>query len=202
MSIGPLLQEFHPYVFQIFSQLIELRPPPLTSTYLDLLRPLLTPMLWERPGNIPALVRLTSAYLSKAAQQIVQANLLPVSRYSCSISRLPLSLLRPVGSRLKNMMMQGILGIFQKLVAGKAHDHDGLRLLEAIVDNVPPETFDAYLPEVYFNLQVWDANFTSAGCPDCSLLMCRCGRFYSKGCSSQKHQSLWLAYWYSCPTSL
>lgn len=73
------LQEFHPYVFQIFSQLIELRQPPLPSTYMDLLRPLLTPTLWERPGNVPALVRLTTAYLSKAGVQIMQMNLQLVS---------------------------------------------------------------------------------------------------------------------------
>ena len=66
-------------MFQIFSQLIELRPAPLPSIYLDILPPLLTHILWERPGNIPALVRLIRAYLSKAAAQIVQQGLLTVS---------------------------------------------------------------------------------------------------------------------------
>ena len=80
----PPLQEFHPYVFQIFSQLIELRAAPLPSIYLDILPPLLTHILWERPGNIPALVRLIRAYLSKAATQIVQQGLLTVSLTSVS----------------------------------------------------------------------------------------------------------------------
>ena len=44
--------------------------------------------------------------------------------------------------------MQGLLGVFQKLVAAKAHDHEGLQLLQSIVDDVPKETMDAYLPEV------------------------------------------------------
>jgi exportin-2 (importin alpha re-exporter) len=53
------VQEFAPYVFQIFSQLIEIRTPPLPDVYMDsLFRPLLSPLLWERPGNVPALVRL------------------------------------------------------------------------------------------------------------------------------------------------
>jgi hypothetical protein len=32
--------------------------------------PLLNPMFWERPGNIPALTRLLVSYLSKAGQEI------------------------------------------------------------------------------------------------------------------------------------
>lgn len=81
-----VLQEFHPYVFQIFSQLIELRATapalktqPLPDVYLQLLQPFLTPALWERYGNVPALTRLMRAYLSKAAAEIVQRNLLVVS---------------------------------------------------------------------------------------------------------------------------
>ncbi len=52
------VQEFHPYVFQIFAQLIELRPPPIPPVYMQLLPGLLSPMFWERAGNVPALVRL------------------------------------------------------------------------------------------------------------------------------------------------
>ena len=72
-------QEFHPYVFQIFSQLIELRPRPLPASYMQMLRPLLSPVLWERSGNVTALVRLMRAYLSKAAEEIVQGGTLTVS---------------------------------------------------------------------------------------------------------------------------
>lgn len=52
------VQEFHPYVFQIFAQLIELRPPPVAPVYMQLLPGLLSPTFWERAGNVPALVRL------------------------------------------------------------------------------------------------------------------------------------------------
>ena len=53
-------QEFHPYVFQVFAQLIEVRRPgeKLPEVYLSIFPPLLTPVFWERAGNIPALVRL------------------------------------------------------------------------------------------------------------------------------------------------
>ena len=52
-------QEFHPYVFQIFAQLIELHPQELPAFYMSsLFQPLLAPMFWERAGNVPALSRL------------------------------------------------------------------------------------------------------------------------------------------------
>jgi hypothetical protein len=44
---------------------------PVTQSYMMIFPPLLNPMFWERPGNIPALTRLLVAYLSKAGQQIV-----------------------------------------------------------------------------------------------------------------------------------
>ena len=53
------MQEFHPYVFQIFAQLIELHAAnDLPAPYMTLFQPLLTPVFWERPGNVPALTRL------------------------------------------------------------------------------------------------------------------------------------------------
>lgn len=71
-------QEFHPYVFQIFAQLIEARPQPLPALYLQLFKPLLAPLFWERPGNVPALTRLLRAYLAKASAEILQQGLLEV----------------------------------------------------------------------------------------------------------------------------
>jgi len=53
------MQEFHPYVFQIFAQLIELHPGELPAFYMSsLFQPLLAPLFWERAGNVPALTRL------------------------------------------------------------------------------------------------------------------------------------------------
>ncbi len=57
-ALALALQEFHPYVFQVFAQLIELRPAPLPQLYLQIFPPLLSPVFWERSGNVPALVRL------------------------------------------------------------------------------------------------------------------------------------------------
>lgn len=53
------MQEFHPYVFQIFAQLIEMHPGELPAFYMSsLFQPLLAPLFWERAGNVPALTRL------------------------------------------------------------------------------------------------------------------------------------------------
>ena len=61
------VQEFHPYVFQIFAQLIELRSGPLPGIYMQIFPPLLSPHFWERPGNVPPLVRLLQVCLPKTA---------------------------------------------------------------------------------------------------------------------------------------
>ena len=59
--------EFTPYVFQIFCVLLESGPPnsPLSQTYVNLFSSFLQPVLWEKTGNIPALVRLIQAYLRR-----------------------------------------------------------------------------------------------------------------------------------------
>lgn len=62
--------EFIPYVFQILSLLIDLHSTGVPEAYMALFSHLLNPVLWERPGNIPALVRLLQAYIEKAAKQI------------------------------------------------------------------------------------------------------------------------------------
>ena len=62
LSSSQYVQEFHPYVFQVFAQLIELRAKPLTAVYMQIFPPLLSPVFWERSGNVPALVRLIQVH--------------------------------------------------------------------------------------------------------------------------------------------
>ena len=45
---------------------------------MQLFKPLLAPLFWERPGNVPALTRLLRAYLAKAAAEILAQGLLEV----------------------------------------------------------------------------------------------------------------------------
>eukprot|EP00581_Thalassiosira_minuscula_P013061 CAMPEP_0183727082 /NCGR_PEP_ID=MMETSP0737-20130205/24807_1 /TAXON_ID=385413 /ORGANISM="Thalassiosira miniscula, Strain CCMP1093" /LENGTH=929 /DNA_ID=CAMNT_0025958619 /DNA_START=28 /DNA_END=2817 /DNA_ORIENTATION=- len=64
--------EFTPYVFQLLAQILEFRPEGagLGEAYTSLFVPLLTPTLWERKGNVPALSRLLTAYLSKGPNDL------------------------------------------------------------------------------------------------------------------------------------
>lgn len=83
-------------MFQILSQLIDERQPPLPPIYLEIFPPLLTQFYWERKGNIPALVRLLQSYLAKAGPQIVENGHLQVLRSLVP----PASLLVPSASSL------------------------------------------------------------------------------------------------------
>ena len=87
------IAELTPYVFQILAQLLSARPGKqsgLSPAYKALFPPLLSPMLWERKGNVPALTDLFRAYIVKGMNDIVAGNHLP-----------------------------GVLGVFQKLLASK-----------------------------------------------------------------------------------
>ena len=44
--------------------------------------------------------------------------------------------------------MQGLLGVFQKLIASKVHDHEGFFILNSVVEFLPEPAFRQYLPTV------------------------------------------------------
>lgn len=71
-------------MFQILSLLIDYHQGgSVPDTYMALFPHLLAPALWERPGNIPPLVRLLQAYIEKGAKQIEPEKL--VSNYYYSV---------------------------------------------------------------------------------------------------------------------
>ncbi|XP_064605063.1 exportin-2-like [Liolophura sinensis] len=113
------VQEFLPYVFQILSILIELHQGTLSATYMELFPFLLNPVLWERPGNIPPLVRLLQAYIQQGSAQIDTEKL------------------------------KGVLGVFQKLIASKTHDHEGFYLLNSIIEFVPSAVVTDFLKQIF-----------------------------------------------------
>lgn len=114
--------EFSPYVFQILAQLLEYRADNtgLGDAYGMLLAPLLSPALWERRGNIPALTRLLQAYLMKGAGEIVSRG-----------------------------QLNGMLGVFQKLISSKASEISAFDLLGAITQFVAPESLDPLLRNIF-----------------------------------------------------
>jgi len=101
--------EFHPYVFQVLSLLLEQHGDGIPDTYMALYPFLLTPVLWDRPGNIPPLVRLLQAFVEKGSAQIIGGD----------------------GSQLTSM-----LGVFQKLISSKTNDHQGFYLLQSLISTI------------------------------------------------------------------
>ncbi|KAK2157652.1 hypothetical protein LSH36_187g00016 [Paralvinella palmiformis] len=116
------VQEFIPYVFQILSLLLEMHADSIPEPYMALFPHLLLPVLWERPGNIPPLVRLLQAFIERGAKQIQQDK------------------------------MPGLLGIFQKLLASKTNDHQGFYLLGSIVQYMPRDVVNQYIKQIFILL--------------------------------------------------
>uniref|UniRef100_A0A3P8UU86 Exportin-2 n=1 Tax=Cynoglossus semilaevis TaxID=244447 RepID=A0A3P8UU86_CYNSE len=119
------VQEFLPYVFQVMSLLLEIHSNSIPSSYMALFPHLLQPVLWERSGNIPPLVRLLQAYLQKGGACIANT----------SADKIP-----------------GLLGVFQKLIASKANDHQGFYLLNSIIEHMPPESIIQYRKQIFILL--------------------------------------------------
>ncbi|KAF2423205.1 putative chromosome segregation protein Cse1 [Tothia fuscella] len=110
------VQEFTPYVFQLFAALLEANPSgTLSEYYTQLIQPILMPTLWESKGNVPALVRLLAAIIPRGVNSIIQNN-----------------------------QIEPILGIFQKLITTKVQESHGFDLIEAVVANVPAEVLRPY----------------------------------------------------------
>ena len=103
------VSEFVPYVFQIFSALIEMNPTlELPDHYKTLIPVLLNDTIWETRGNVPACARFLSAILPKIHAAIVSQNQI-----------LPL------------------LEIFGRLFASKKTEQNALDILESIITSIP-----------------------------------------------------------------
>jgi exportin-2 (importin alpha re-exporter) len=115
--------EFTPYVFQVLAQLLEYRPADgagLGYAYTMLLPSLLKAVVWERKGNVPALVRFVQAYLKKAARELAEQGYLV-----------------------------RILGVFQKLISMKASESSAFELLSSIIMYGSHEALKRYLNTIF-----------------------------------------------------
>jgi len=115
------IQEFMPYVLQLFAALLEANPSgTLSEYYKSLIPPILLPNLWESRGNTPALVRLLSSLIARGAPDIAAAN-----------------------------QLEPILGLFQNLVAKKSSETYAFDLLEAIILAFPMSTLQPYFTQIF-----------------------------------------------------
>ncbi|KAJ4287683.1 importin-alpha export receptor [Kalmusia sp. IMI 367209] len=114
------VEEFAPYVFQLFAALLEANPSgDLTAYYQGLFQVVILPSVWESRGNVPALVRLLTAMIPRDVQNIVAKN-----------------------------QLEPILGIFQKLVSSRAHETHAFELIEAIIASIPTPALQQYYPTI------------------------------------------------------
>lgn len=110
------IEEFTPYIFQLFSALMEANPSgELSEYYRGLFSIILQGAVWEQRGNVPALARLLSVMVARDAQHIVA-----------------------------DKQIEPILGIFQKLVSTKAHESYSFELIESVVTNIPLQALEPY----------------------------------------------------------
>ncbi|EGF77368.1 hypothetical protein BATDEDRAFT_36049 [Batrachochytrium dendrobatidis JAM81] len=113
--------EFTPYVFQIFAQMLTLRPDPgLSPAYQQLMTPLLTPTLWQTLGNIPALVVLLQAYIRKGHVEIAQQS-----------------------------QLSPFLGVCQMLLGSRHTDQHGFDLLMTIFETFPLSVLTSYTKNIF-----------------------------------------------------
>lgn len=120
LSIG--VAEFMPYVFQILAQLLNANQGGdhgIPTFYKDMLTPILQPVLWESNGNVPALVGLLNAYLSKDYRRIVEQGQLP-----------------------------SFFGISQKLIASRNLDNYGIDVLLSVFTHVDKNSLESYVKNV------------------------------------------------------
>ncbi|KAK9452092.1 Cse1-domain-containing protein [Limtongia smithiae] len=119
--LGQDVTEFVPYVFQLLSVLLDVATPgtPLPAAYLQLVRPLLAPTLWETKGNAPALTRLLQSILARDALVFVNQGL-----------------------------VEAVLGVFQKLLASRVSDVHGFALLECIFYYMPMQQLETYKRQI------------------------------------------------------
>jgi exportin-2 (importin alpha re-exporter) len=99
------VQDFIPYVFQLFAALLEANPSgTLPDLYKSLIPLLIKIDFWTAKGNVPGLVRLLSSMLNRAAAEFVGGN-----------------------------QVEPVLGIFKYLFQSKANEAQAFELLESIL---------------------------------------------------------------------
>ena len=114
------VQEFMPYVFQLFAALLEAHPSAgLSDYYKSIIPPILMAPLWESKGNVPALVRLLSVMMARGSESMVQ-----------------------------NGQVEPILGLYRKLISSKANETMGFDLIEAVISSFPRLELEGYYERI------------------------------------------------------
>ncbi|KAL6126321.1 hypothetical protein ACLB2K_074372 [Fragaria x ananassa] len=117
------VQEFYPYALQLLAQLVELNRPPIPQSYMQIFPMLLSPDLWRKASNVPALVRLLQAFLKKAPHELNQE-----------------------GS------LRQVLEISNKLVSARNTDEQGFYVLNTVVESLDFNVIVPYIGQIWSSL--------------------------------------------------
>ncbi|KAK9056120.1 hypothetical protein SSX86_027208 [Deinandra increscens subsp. villosa] len=123
MILGKEVTEFFPYAFQLLAQLVDLNRPPVPPHYMQIFDILLTPDLWNKSANVPALVRLLQSFLQQAPNELNSEG------------------------RLRN-----VLGIFDKLVKKPSTEEQGFHVLNPIIENLRYDVMAEYMRDIWSSL--------------------------------------------------
>lgn len=128
------IMEFMPYVFQMLALLMEMRQSTnsIPDAYWALFPCLLSPTLWDRAGNVTPLIKLICAFIRQGSPQVAALQKLVSNMNSTTLSHRVLMIF----DRTPNFQ-NGILGVFQKMIASKANDHEGFFLLQYLLQFYP-----------------------------------------------------------------
>lgn len=114
------VEEFTPYVFQLLAQLMSYRPGSgVSEPYKILFPPILSPDLWECKGNVPALTDLLCTYLKRGSQFVAATK-----------------------------SLEGVLGVFQKLLSSRSTDSYANMVIDAVFINFAYSEISQYMPTI------------------------------------------------------
>lgn len=115
------IQDFIPYVFQLFAALLENKPAgTLPDFYKSLIEPILKVDYWQMKGYVPALTRLLTSMIIVAPSEFA------------SVER-----------------VESVLGIFKHLLSLKSSESFAFELLECILANLPISALEQYIVAVF-----------------------------------------------------
>nr|GEW28341.1 hypothetical protein [Tanacetum cinerariifolium] len=144
MILGKEVAEFFPYAFQLLAQLVDLNRPPVPPRYMQIFDILLTPDLWKKSANVPALVRLHQSFLQQAPTELTREGKLR-NMLGIFNKLAPTELTRE--GKLRNM-----LGIFNKLVSSSSTEEQGFHILNPVIENLGYDVLAEYMNHIWATL--------------------------------------------------
>ncbi|XP_071716769.1 exportin-2-like [Rutidosis leptorrhynchoides] len=123
MILAKEVTEFFPYAFQLLAQLVDLNRPPVPPHYMQIFDILLTPDLWKKSANVPALVRLLQSFLQRASNELQR----------------------------EGRLVQ-VIGIFNQLVSSPSTEEQGFHILNPLIENLRYDVIAEYMNHVWASL--------------------------------------------------